>query len=76
MEHTTRDGRPKILKRCALPLTGAGVVDTVVTELGVIGVTKGGLVLMEITSGVTVEQVQKVTEPRLQISPELKTISV
>ena len=76
MEHATKDGRPKILKRCSLPLTGEGVVNTIVTEFAVIDVTPQGLLLREIASGMTVEALQKVTEPKLRASPDLKTISV
>jgi len=76
MEHATKDGRPKILKRCSLPLTGEGVVNTIVTEFAVIDVTPQGLLLREIASGMTVEVLQKVTEPRLRASADLKTISV
>jgi 3-oxoacid CoA-transferase subunit B len=65
MEHTTREGAPKILNRCTLPLTGLGVVDLVITELAVIRITPQGMVLLEITPGVSLEQVQAVTEPRL-----------
>lgn len=76
MEHTTREGRPKILKRCTLPLTGVAVVDTIITELAVIEVTAEGLLLKEIASDTTVEAVQKVTEPELRLSPDLKTLSI
>ena len=74
MEHTTREGRPKILHRCTLPLTGVGVVHTIATELAWIVVTPEGLVLEEIAEGVTVEQVQAATEAKLIISPSLKTM--
>ena len=72
MEHCTRDGAPKILKCCTLPLTGAKVVDTIVTEMGYIKVTSGGLLLEEIAPGLTPEQVQGCTEARLRVSPNLK----
>jgi 3-oxoacid CoA-transferase subunit B len=75
MEHATRDGRSKILKRCSLPLTGAGVVDTIVTEMSVIDVTPQGLLLKEIAAVTTVEAVQKATEPELRVSPDLKRMS-
>jgi len=65
MEHATKDGKPKILKKCSLPLTGVEVVDYIVTELGVIEVTPEGLVLREIAPDTAVERVQAVTEPKL-----------
>jgi 3-oxoacid CoA-transferase subunit B len=67
MEHATRDNKPKILKKCTLPLTGVEVVDHIVTELAFIDVTPEGLVLRELASDVTLEQVQSVTEPQLVI---------
>ena len=76
MEHATKGGTPKILKQCTLPLTGAGVADTIVTELAVIDVTPEGLVLKEIAPDTSVHAVQAATEPELIVSPELKRISV
>lgn len=72
MEHTTRDGRPKILKQCKLPLTGTRVVNMIVTELAVIDVTPQGLLLKEIAAGTSAEAVQKLTEPPLQVSANLR----
>ena len=74
MEHTTKEGAPKILKKCTLPLTGAKVVDTIVTEMAYIKVTPEGLVLEEIAPGLTVEDVQRATEAKLIVSPNLKTM--
>lgn len=75
MEHATREGKPKIMTRCVLPLTGAGVVDMIVTELAVIEVTNEGLLLVEIGAGTTVESVQKATDAQLRISPTLKMMA-
>jgi 3-oxoacid CoA-transferase subunit B len=74
MEHATKDGQPKILKRCTLPLTGVKVVDTIVTEMAYIRVTPEGLLLEEIAPGLTVEDVQQATEAKLRVSSELKTM--
>jgi len=72
MEHTTKDGVPKILKKCTLPLTGVRVVETIATEMAWIRVTPEGLVLEEIAPELSVEDVQRATEPKLKVSPELK----
>jgi 3-oxoacid CoA-transferase subunit B len=72
MEHTTREGQPKILKKCTLPLTGVKVVETIVTEMAYIRVTPQGLVLEEIAPELTLEDVQRATEPKLIVSPSLK----
>lgn len=76
MEHSTKDGEAKIVKKCSLPLTGVGVVSLIVTELAVIEVRSGGLVLLEVAPGVTAEDVQKATEPALQRAPTLKTMAL
>jgi len=72
MEHTTREGQPKILEKCTLPLTGVKVVDTIVTEMAYIRVTPSGLVLEELAPGLSPEDVQRATGPKLRISPTLK----
>jgi 3-oxoacid CoA-transferase subunit B len=67
MEHTTRDGRPKILRKCSLPLTGTRVVHSIVTELAMLDVTPGGLLVKELAPGVTFEEVQMHSEPELKV---------
>jgi len=75
MEHTTKDGSPKILKKCTLPLTGVRVVDTIVTEMAYIRVVPNeGLVLEEVAPGLTAADVQKATEAALIVSTALKTM--
>jgi len=74
MEHTTREGEPKILKKCTLPLTGVRVVNTIITDLAVLQVTLEGLLLQEVAPGLTAEDVQRVTQPTLILSPNLKTM--
>ena len=72
MEHATKEGTPKILKKCSLPLTGTEVVDTIVTELCVIDVTERGLQLKEIRPGVSIDDVQRLTQPKLIIEGGVK----
>jgi len=74
MEHTTRNSDFKIVKKCTYPVTAVGVVKLIVTDLAVIDVTDKGLVLREVAPGLTPEEVQSVTEPKLIISPNLKEI--
>ena len=76
MEHTTRDGAPKILRKCTLPITGLRVVHTIATEMAYIRVTQSGLVLEEIAPGLSIEDVQSVTDAPLMISPELRTMTI
>jgi 3-oxoacid CoA-transferase subunit B len=74
MEHTTKDGQPKILTRCTLPLTGVKVVNHIVTEMAYITVTDKGLLLEEVAPGLTADDVQRATEAKLIVSPNLKTM--
>jgi 3-oxoacid CoA-transferase subunit B len=71
MEHTTREGAPKILRACTLPLTGVGVVDLIITEMAVIEVTPDGLRLREIADDTTVAAVRAATEPTLAVDDPL-----
>lgn len=71
MEHVTRNGDPKILKECSLPLTGEGVVDRIITERAVIDVTDDGLELVEVLDGYTVDDVVESTEAELKIAEGL-----
>lgn len=72
MEHTTRDGKYKIVRKCNLPITSKGAVKTIITNLACIEVTAEGLLLKEIAPEVNVEEVQEVTEPKLIVSKDLK----
>ncbi|PIS47938.1 MAG: succinyl-CoA--3-ketoacid-CoA transferase [Elusimicrobia bacterium CG08_land_8_20_14_0_20_51_18] len=72
MEHVNKNGAPKILKKCTLPLTAKGEVDLIVTELAFIRVTKKGLVLEEIAEDTTVEEVLKNTEAKLTVAGNLR----
>jgi 3-oxoacid CoA-transferase subunit B len=69
MTHATKEGEPKVLRKCRLPLTGVRVVHRIITDLAVMDVTPEGLRLTEIAPGITVEQVRKVTEAELQVEP-------
>jgi 3-oxoacid CoA-transferase subunit B len=74
MEHTTKDGRPKILRRCTLPITGLRVVNTIVTEMAYLQVTQSGLVIDEIAPGLIFEDVQRATDAPLIVSPTMRTM--
>jgi 3-oxoadipate CoA-transferase, beta subunit len=76
MEHTTKDGAPKILERCTYPLTAAGVVDRIYTNLAVIDVTEGGLVVREMAPGLDFADLQRKSGARLRLADDWQTIEV
>jgi 3-oxoacid CoA-transferase subunit B len=73
MEHTAKD-EPKLLHKCNLPLTGTGVVDMVITDLGVFNIDKkkGGMTLIELAPGVTLDEIKKKTEAAFKVDSKLK----
>ncbi|UCC60070.1 MAG: 3-oxoacid CoA-transferase subunit B [Dehalococcoidia bacterium] len=76
MEHMTKDGKCRIVRKCTYPLTAKECVDLVVTDLAVIEVTPKGLLLKEVAPGWTIKEVQELTEPELIIAPDLKEIEL
>jgi len=76
MDHAAKNGAPKILKECALPLTGRRVVHRIITDLAVVDVTSEGLILRELAPGVTARDVQGKTEPSLLIPHDIKEIDI
>ena len=76
MEHTTKQGEPKVVKECTYPLTAKSCVNLVLTDLAVIEVCQEGLVLKEIAPGWTVDELQYLTEPKFNIAPDLKEIAL
>jgi 3-oxoacid CoA-transferase subunit B len=75
MDHAAKDGTPKILKECNLPLTGRRVVHRIITDLATLDVTADGLILREVAPGVSARDVQERTEPTLKVPPDLKTMT-
>ena len=76
MEHTTKDSRPKILRKCSLPLTGLAVVNRIITELAVLDVLQGKLILKEIADGLSIKELKKTTDAHFEVSPSLRAIEV
>ena len=76
MEHASKDGKPKILKECNLPLTGRRVVHRIITEIACIDVSADGLLLREVAPGISARDVQERTEPTLRVASDLATMSV
>jgi 3-oxoacid CoA-transferase subunit B len=76
MEHVSKDGKPKLLQACTLPITGKRCVSAVCTDLAWIDVTPDGLVLREVAPGVKPDEVRAKTEPPLIVGPDLKTMTV
>ncbi len=76
MDHAAKNGAPKILDECALPITGRGVVHRIITDLCVIDVTDEGLVLRELAPGVSAREVQERTQPTLKVYPDVAEIKV
>jgi 3-oxoacid CoA-transferase B subunit len=76
MEHTTREGEYKVVKELSYPATALGKVNMLFTDLAVIEITPKGMVLKEVFAGLTPEDIQSVTEPKLIISPDLKEIEL
>jgi 3-oxoacid CoA-transferase B subunit len=74
MEHTNKKGASKILKACTLPLTAARCVDLIITNLCVFDVIDGGLVLIEVADGQTVETITAITEAEFTVSKDLCTM--
>ena len=76
MDHASKDGKPKLLTACTLPITGVRCVQAVCTDLAWIDVTPAGLVVRELAPGVTLEAVQALTEPTLAAAPDLRTMQI
>ena len=76
MEHTTKDGVPKIKRELTYPVTARRKVELIFTDLSVIAVTANGLVLKEIYPDITIDELQAITEPKLIVSPDLKEIEL
>ena len=72
MDHTTREGEPKILRECTYPLTGTRCVSTLMTDLALIEVSERGLLLRETAPGVSPEEVQRLTDAELMIAPDCR----
>lgn len=76
MTHTTKDGKPKIVKECTYEITAVHCVSQIITDMAVIEVTDQGLLLKEVAPGFTADDIQAVTEPELLIAPDLKEIEL
>jgi 3-oxoacid CoA-transferase subunit B len=74
MDHAAKNGAPKILRECALPLTGRAVVHRIITDLAVLDVTSEGLLLRELAPGVSARDVQEKTEPTIKVAPSVTEV--